>query len=79
VLIIAPLISSTGLEGLDSLILGHNLLKEVPARVFSHLALLNSLELDGNHIAHIHPEAFFGLEGLYNHVYYSLSQFYDPA
>jgi Leucine-rich repeat (LRR) protein len=64
------LTSSAGLDSLDSLILGHNQLKEVPARAFSHLTLLNSLELDGNHIAHIHSEAFLGLEGLYNHVYY---------
>jgi Leucine-rich repeat (LRR) protein len=67
------MILPTGLEGLDSLILGHNQLKEVPARVFSHLNLLNSLELDGNQINHIHSEAFFGLEGLYNQVYCSLS------
>jgi len=61
-----PLISCAGLDSLDSLILGHNRLKEVPARAFSHLALLNSLELDGNHITYIDPEAFLGLEGLYN-------------
>jgi Leucine-rich repeat (LRR) protein len=71
--ILIPLISSAGLDSLDSLILGHNQLKEVPARVFSHLTLLNSLEMDGNHITHIHPEAFLGLEGLYNQVSYSLN------
>jgi hypothetical protein len=59
-------ISFAGLKGLDSLVLGHNRLKEVPARAFSHLTYLNSLELDGNQITHIHPEAFFGLEGWYN-------------
>lgn len=65
--------SSAGLQSLDSLILGHNQLMEVPARAFSHLTLLNSLELDGNQITHIHSEAFRGLEGLYNEVYYSTS------
>ena len=65
---LSPLISCAGLDSLDSLILGHNHLKEVPARVFSHLILLNSLELDGNHIIYIHPEAFLGLEGLYNQI-----------
>lgn len=64
------LTSSAGLESLDSLILGHNQLMEVPARAFSHLTLLNSLELDGNQITHIHSEAFLGLEGMYNGVYY---------
>jgi len=63
-----PLISCAGLDGLDSLILGHNQLMEVPARVFSQLTLLNSLELDGNHITYIDPEAFLGLEGLYNQI-----------
>jgi Leucine-rich repeat (LRR) protein len=63
-----PLISCAGLDSLDSLILGHNQLKEVPARVFSHLIRLNSLELDGNHITYIDPEAFLGLEGLYNQI-----------
>jgi Leucine-rich repeat (LRR) protein len=63
-------ISSAGLASLDSLILGHNHLKQIPARVFSHLTLLNSLELDGNQIAHIDPEAFLGLEGLYNQLSY---------
>ena len=65
---LTPLISCAGLDSLDSLILGHNQLKEVPAKVFSHLARLNSLELDGNHITYIDPEAFLGLEGLYNHI-----------
>lgn len=45
------------------LILAHNQLKYVPAKVFSHVTLLNSLELDGNHITHIDNEAFAGLEG----------------
>ena len=65
---LSPLTSCAGLDTLDSLILGHNYLKEVPARVFSHLTLLNSLELDGNHITYIDPEAFLGLEGLYNQI-----------
>jgi Leucine-rich repeat (LRR) protein len=65
---LSHLISCAGLDSLDSLILGHNQLKEVPARVFSQLALLNSLELDGNHITFIDPEAFLGLEGLYNQI-----------
>jgi len=65
---LSPLISCAGLDSLDSLILGHNHLKEVPARVFSHLTLLNSLELDGNHITYIDPDAFLGLEGLYNEI-----------
>lgn len=45
------------------LILAHNQLKYVPARVFSNMTLLNSLELDGNKITHIDNEAFTGLEG----------------
>ena len=65
---LSPLISCAGLDSLDSLILGHNHLQEVLARVFSHLTLLNSLELDGNHISYIDPEAFVGLEGLYNQI-----------
>lgn len=52
-----------GLRNLDSLGLAHNKLKEVSSKVFSHLALLNSLELDGNSIVYIDPEAFSGLEG----------------
>lgn len=52
-----------GLRSLDSLGLAHNKLKEVPARVFSHLTLLNSLELDGNSITFVDPEAFYGVEG----------------
>lgn len=52
-----------GLTSLDSLGLAHNKLKQVPARVFSHLSQLNSLELEGNNIAYIDPEAFYGLEG----------------
>lgn len=52
-----------GLKGLDSLVLAHNQLREVPARVFSHLTQLNSLELDGNQITHVDPDAFIGLEG----------------
>lgn len=52
-----------GLHNLDSLGLAHNHLKEIPARVFSHLKFLNSLELDGNTIIYIDPEAFYGLEG----------------
>jgi Leucine-rich repeat (LRR) protein len=63
-----PLISCAGLDSLDTLILGHNQLREVPARVFSHLILLSSLELEGNHITYIDPEAFLGLEGSYNHI-----------
>lgn len=55
--------SPSGLKNLDSLGLAHNKLKVVPARVFSHLTLLNSLELDGNNINQIDPEAFYGLEG----------------
>jgi Leucine-rich repeat (LRR) protein len=43
--------------------LAHNKLRQVPSRVFSHLTLLNSLELDGNNIDTIDPEAFAGLEG----------------
>lgn len=53
----------SGLKNLDSLGLAHNKLKEVPAKVFSHLTLLNSLELEGNNIVYIDPEAFSGLEG----------------
>lgn len=52
-----------GLTSLDSLGLAHNKLKHVPARVFSHLSQLNSLEMEGNNIVSIDPKAFFGLEG----------------
>ena len=45
--------------------LAHNQIKSVPLRVFEHITLLNSLELEGNHIHHIHSEAFTGLEGNY--------------
>ncbi|XP_073972198.1 uncharacterized protein isoform X2 [Rhodnius prolixus] len=51
-----------GLVHLDSLGLAHNHLKMVPARAFSNLKLLNSLELDGNGISYIDPDAFVGLE-----------------
>lgn len=51
------------MESLDSLGLAHNKLTAVPAKVFSHLRLLNSLELEGNNIVYIDPEAFSGLEG----------------
>lgn len=57
----------SGLKALDSLVLAHNHLREVPARVFSHLTQLNSLELDGNQITHVDPNAFIGLEGECNH------------
>lgn len=50
---------------MDSLILAHNMITTVPANVFSHLTLLNSLELEGNRIINIDKEAFKGLEGLY--------------
>lgn len=52
-----------GLRNLDSLILAHNQLSEVPANVFRHLTLLNSLELEGNQISVIDKDAFAGLEG----------------
>ncbi|KAH8394768.1 hypothetical protein KR222_005158 [Zaprionus bogoriensis] len=51
-----------GLQNLDSLILAHNMITSVPANVFSHLALLNSLELEGNKISVIDKDAFKGLE-----------------
>lgn len=57
----------SGLKSLDSLGLAHNQLREVPARVFAHLTQLNSLELDGNQITHVDPDAFIGLEGKLNH------------
>ncbi len=47
------------------LILAHNHLKYLPRRVFSNMTLLNSLEIDGNHITHIDVEAFVGLEGTF--------------
>lgn len=50
---------------MDSLILAHNKLTKVPANVFSHLTMLNSLELEGNNIAYIDEDAFSGLEGSY--------------
>lgn len=52
-----------GLKNLDMLILAHNQMKYVPARVFANLSVLNSLELDGNHIIAVDDEAFYGLEG----------------
>lgn len=52
-----------GLRNLDSLGLAHNHLKEIPGKVFSHLTLLNSLELEGNGIIQIDEDAFYGLEG----------------
>lgn len=52
-----------GLQNLDSLILAHNMITTVPANVFSHLGLLNSLELEGNKISVIDKDAFKGLEG----------------
>lgn len=54
---------SKGLKNLDSLILAHNQLSKVPANVFSHLTLLNSLELEGNQITYVDKDAFAGLEG----------------
>lgn len=53
----------TGMKNLDSLILAHNQLSKVPANVFRHLPLLNSLELEGNQITYIDKDAFAGLEG----------------
>lgn len=53
----------SGLKNLDSLILAHNQLSKVPANVFRHLPLLNSLELEGNQITYIDKDAFAGLEG----------------
>lgn len=58
----------TGLKSLDSLGLAHNRIRTVPARAFFHLAQLNSLELDGNEIIHVDPDAFIGLEGEYNRI-----------
>lgn len=58
-------LSFTGLQNLDSLILAHNMIISVPANVFSHLNLLNSLELEGNKIINIDKDAFKGLEGFY--------------
>lgn len=43
--------------------LAHNQLSKVPANVFSHLTLLNSLELEGNQINYVDKDAFAGLEG----------------
>lgn len=60
--------SNLGLRNLDSLILAHNQLSEVPANVFRHLTLLNSLELEGNQISVIDKDAFAGLEGRCNDV-----------
>lgn len=63
ILLIWSIIYFSGLQNLDSLGLAHNQLREIPARVFSHLKFLNSLELDGNAIINIDPMAFYGLEG----------------
>lgn len=51
------------MESLDSLILAHNMITSVPANVFSHLSILNSLELEGNKIEIIDKDGFKGLEG----------------
>ncbi|KAK6625529.1 hypothetical protein RUM43_005828 [Polyplax serrata] len=51
-----------GMHSLDALILAHNRIKEVGANVFRHLGLLTSLELEGNSIYHLDPDAFTGLE-----------------
>lgn len=48
---------------MDSLILAHNRLKEVPADAFTSLAQLNSLELEGNQITQVDKDGFKGLEG----------------
>jgi Leucine rich repeat len=61
------------------LILAHNLLTEVPANVFSHLTLLNSLELEGNRITHVDKDAFAGLEGEYLATSNSLHYDIGPA
>jgi Leucine-rich repeat (LRR) protein len=53
----------SGLTNLDSLGLAHNELRLIPARAFSDLEQLNSLEIDGNLISHLDPDAFVGLEG----------------
>lgn len=53
------------MKNLDSLILAHNQLSKVPANVFRHLNLLNSLELEGNQIAYVDKDAFAGLEGIF--------------
>lgn len=52
------------MKNLDSLILAHNQLTKVPANVFRHLTLLNSLELEGNQISYVDKDAFAGLEGM---------------
>lgn len=57
------LLLGKGLRNLDSLVLAHNQLSRVPANVFSHLTLLNSLELEGNQITYVDKDAFAGLEG----------------
>lgn len=58
------------MESLDSLILAHNMITTVPANVFSHLSILNSLELEGNKIEIIDKDAFKGLEGRRNFIIY---------
>lgn len=58
-----------GLKNLDSLILAHNQLSKVPENVFSHLTLLNSLELEGNQITYVDKDAFAGLEGRSNVIF----------
>ncbi|KAJ8981992.1 hypothetical protein NQ317_013644 [Molorchus minor] len=63
---------SEGLRNLDSLGLAHNRLTNVPPRVFSHLSLLNSLELDGNNIEEVDSEAFAGLEGEHKEMFVRL-------
>lgn len=58
-----PFVYHTGLGNLDSLVLSHNHLRIIPARAFTHLNRLNSLELDGNGITKLDAECFAGLEG----------------
>ena len=48
---------------LDVLNLGMNLLNELEEKSFSNLKALNSLDLEGNYISRIHPNAFEGIQG----------------
>lgn len=53
-----------GLKNLDFLGLAHNKIVSVPGEVFVNLTKLNSLDLEGNGIIEIEPNAFMGLEGI---------------
>ena len=61
--ILKLLVSSTGMDKLDTLAMNHNQLTRLEAGEFEGLPRLTSLSLDYNKITYIDREAFRGLEG----------------